>query len=112
MIYWIWLAQIPFIGPVTTRYLIKELGDAEKIYQTDYETLSEMSDCLQDKEKVSSGIIHWKKRKGSWMIAKAKISLSYAGMTIVILYVPENLLMHHQCYTIKETSRKWIRQLE
>ena len=26
--------------------------------------------------------------------------------------VPENLLMHHQCYTIKETSRKWIRQLE
>ena len=43
MIYWIWLTQIPFIGPVTTRYLIKELGDAEKIYQTDYETLSEMS---------------------------------------------------------------------
>ena len=43
MIYWIWLTQIPFIGPVTTRYLIKELGDAEKIYQADYETLSEMS---------------------------------------------------------------------
>ncbi len=37
MIYWIWLTQIPFIGPVTTRYLIKELGDAEKIYQADYE---------------------------------------------------------------------------
>ena len=35
MIYWIWLTQIPFIGPVTTRYLIKELGDAEKIYQAD-----------------------------------------------------------------------------
>ena len=33
MIYWIWLTQIPFIGPVTARYLIKELGDAEKIYQ-------------------------------------------------------------------------------
>ena len=43
MIYWIWLTQIPFIGPVTTRYLIKELGDAEKIYQADHETLSEMS---------------------------------------------------------------------
>ena len=42
MIYWIWLTQIPFIGPVTTRYLIKELGDAEKIYQADYETLSKM----------------------------------------------------------------------
>ena len=40
MIYWIWLTQIPFIGPVTTRYLIKELGDAEKIYQADHETLS------------------------------------------------------------------------
>ena len=97
MIYWIWLAQIPFIGPVTTRYLIKELGDAEKIYQTDYETLSEMSG-LSARQRES--------------IIKAKISLSYAGMTIVILYVPENLLMHHQCYTIKETSRKWIRQLE
>ena len=43
MIYWIWLTQIPFIGPVTIRYLIKELGDAEKIYQADYETLSKMS---------------------------------------------------------------------
>lgn len=43
MIYWIWLTQIPFIGPVTTRYLIKELGDAEKIYQADHETLSGMS---------------------------------------------------------------------
>jgi len=39
MIYWIWLTQIPFIGPVTTRYLIKELGDVEKIYQADHETL-------------------------------------------------------------------------
>lgn len=38
MIYWIWLTQIPFIGPVTTRYLIKELGDVEKIYQADHET--------------------------------------------------------------------------
>lgn len=43
MIYWIWLTQIPFIGPVTARYLIKELGDAEKIYQADYKTLSKMS---------------------------------------------------------------------
>ncbi len=43
MIYWIWLTQIPFIGLVTARYLIKELGDAEKIYQADYETLSGMS---------------------------------------------------------------------
>lgn len=59
-----------------------------------------------------SDIIHWKKRRGSWMIVKTKISLSYAGMMSVIPCVPENLLMHHQCYTIKETSRKWIRQLE
>ena len=43
MIYWIWLTQIPFIGPVTTRYLIKELGDAEKIYQADYKSLSGIS---------------------------------------------------------------------
>ena len=112
MIYWIWLTQIPFIGPVTIRYLIKELGDAEKIYQADYETLSKMSG-LSARQKESIIKNHsLEKRKGSWMIAKAKISLSYAGMTIVILYVPENLLMHHQCYTIKETSRKWIRQLE
>ena len=43
MIYWIWLTQIPFIGPVTTRYLIKELGDAEKIYQAVYKFLSGIS---------------------------------------------------------------------
>ena len=53
MIYWIWLTQIPFIGPVTTRYLIKELGDAEKIYQADYETLSEMSG-LSARQKQSA----------------------------------------------------------
>ena len=29
MIYWIWLTQLPFIGPVTARYLIEELKDAE-----------------------------------------------------------------------------------
>ena len=112
MIYWIWLTQIPFIGPVTTRYLIKELGDAEKIYQADYETLSEMSGLSARQRESTSGIIHWKKRRGSWMIVKTKISLSYAGMMSVIPCVPENLLMHHQCYTIKETSRKWIRRLE
>ena len=103
MIYWIWLTQIPFIGPVTTRYLIKELGDAEKIYQADHETLSGMSG-LSARQRESIIRNH--------SLEKAKISLSYAGTTIVILYVPENLLMHHQCYTIKETSRKWIRQLE
>ena len=43
MIYWIWLTQIPFIGPVTIRYLIKELGDAEKIYQADCKNLSKMA---------------------------------------------------------------------
>ena len=43
MIYWIWLTQIPLIGPVTTRYLIKGLGDAEKIYQADYKSLSGIS---------------------------------------------------------------------
>ncbi len=42
MIYWIWLTQIPFIGPVTARYLIKELGDAEEIYQADSKQLSGM----------------------------------------------------------------------
>ena len=68
MIYWIWLTQIPFIGPVTTRYLIKELGDAEKIYQADYETLSEMSGLSARQRESTSGIIHWKKRRGSWMI--------------------------------------------
>ena len=98
MIYWIWLTQIPFIGPVTTRYLIKELGDAEKIYQADYETLSEMSGLSARQRESTSGIIHWKKRRGSWMIVKTKISLSYAGMMSVIPCVPENLLMHHQCY--------------
>jgi len=94
MIYWIWLTQIPFIGPVTTRYLIKELGDAEKIYQADYETLSEMSGLSARQRESTSGIIHWKKRRGSWMIVKTKISLSYAGMMSVIPCVPENLLMH------------------
>ena len=57
MIYWIWLTQIPFIGPVTTRYLIKELGDAEKIYQADYETLSEMSGLSARQRESTSGII-------------------------------------------------------
>ena len=54
MIYWIWLTQIPFIGPVTTRYLIKELGDAEKIYQADYETLSEMSGLSARQREITS----------------------------------------------------------
>ena len=53
MIYWIWLTQIPFIGPVTIRYLIKELGDAEKIYQADYKTLSIMSGlAARQKESI------------------------------------------------------------
>ena len=53
MIYWIWLTQIPFIGPVTARYLIKELGDAEKIYQADYKTLSKMSGlAARQKESI------------------------------------------------------------
>lgn len=112
MIYWIWLTQIPFIGLVTARYLIKELGDAEKIYQADYETLSGMSG-LSARQRESIIRNHsLEKAKRSWMIVKTKISLSYAGMMSVIPCVPENLLMHHQCYTIKETSRKWIRQLE
>ena len=75
MIYWIWLTQIPFIGPVTTRYLIKELGDAEKIYQADYETLSEMSGLSARQRESTSGIIHWKKRRGSWMIQNKNISI-------------------------------------
>ena len=112
MIYWIWLTQIPFIGPVTTRYLIKELGDAEKIYQADHETLSGMSG-LSARQRESIIRNHsLEKAKRIMDDCQSKISLSYAGTTIVILYVPENLLMHHQCYTIKETSRKWIRQLE
>ena len=42
MIYWIWLMQIPFIGPVTARYLIEELKDPKSIYQADAEYLAKM----------------------------------------------------------------------
>lgn len=35
MIYWIWLTQLPFIGPVTARYLIEKLKDAENVYKAD-----------------------------------------------------------------------------
>ena len=40
MLYWIWLTQIPFIGTVTARKLVEELGDAEKIYQADADQLA------------------------------------------------------------------------
>ena len=42
MIYWIWLTQLPFIGPVTARYLIEELKDAENIYKADAGHLAEI----------------------------------------------------------------------
>lgn len=46
MIYWIWLMQIPFIGPVTARYLIEELKDPKSIYQADAEYLAKMLEAL------------------------------------------------------------------
>ena len=107
MIYWIWLTQIPFIGPVTARYLIKELGDAEKIYQADYKTLSKMSG-LSARQKES--IIRNHSLEKAKRILDDCQNKSYAGMTSVIPCVPENLLTRHLCYTIKETSRTWIRQ--
>ena len=42
MIYWIWLTQLPLIGPVTARYLIEELIDPKSIYQADAEYLAKM----------------------------------------------------------------------
>lgn len=51
MIYWIWLTQIPFVGPVTARYLIKELKDAEKIYQADAERLAKISRLSERQRK-------------------------------------------------------------
>ena len=42
MIYWIWLTQLPFIGPVTARYLIEELKDAENVYKADAGYLAEV----------------------------------------------------------------------
>ena len=42
MIYWIWLTQLPVIGPVTARYLIEELKDAENIYKADAGHLAEI----------------------------------------------------------------------
>ena len=42
MIYWIWLTQLPFIGPVTARYLIEKLKDAENVYKADAGYLAEV----------------------------------------------------------------------
>ncbi len=42
ILYWIWLTQIPFIGPVTVRHLIDELGDAEKIYRSGSDQLEKI----------------------------------------------------------------------
>lgn len=40
--YWIWLTQIPFIGPVTVRHLIDKIGDAEKIYRAGSDQLEKI----------------------------------------------------------------------
>lgn len=44
MIYWIWLAQLPYVGPVTARRLVKEFGDAEKVYQAGTDLPAQMPD--------------------------------------------------------------------
>lgn len=53
MIYWIWLTQLPVIGPVTARYLIEELKDAENIYKADAGHLAEIPGLSEQQKKHS-----------------------------------------------------------
>ncbi|MDD7218652.1 MAG: DNA-processing protein DprA [Clostridia bacterium] len=43
MIYWVWLSQIPFVGPVTVKRLLTELGSPEAIYCANMEQLHSIS---------------------------------------------------------------------
>lgn len=90
MIYWIWLTQLPFIGPVTARYLIEELKDAENIYKADAGHLLKYRDYLNSREEAFSRIIHWNSQRKFLKTARIIIFLFYAGMTSDILYVQRN----------------------
>lgn len=43
MIYWIWLTQVPLIGPVTAKYLAEWMGNAKNIYNADLMELSKVT---------------------------------------------------------------------
>ena len=47
MVYWIWLSQIPYIGPVTANRLLEKLGDAKAIYQAGWEVLARNTKLTQ-----------------------------------------------------------------
>ena len=83
MIYWIWLTQLPVIGPVTARYLIEELKDAENVYKADAGYLAEVPG-LSERQRRSILQNH------SLEKTKRIIFLFYAGMTIGILHVQRN----------------------
>lgn len=94
MIYWIWLMQIPFIGPVTARYLIEELKDPKSIYQADAEYLVKMSGLNERQRKSILQNHSLENPKKFLKTARIITSLFYAGMTGVILHVQRNRMMH------------------
>jgi DNA processing protein len=48
--YWVWLSQIPYIGPVTANRLIQKFGDPKCIYHACTQEISERC-CLSEKQR-------------------------------------------------------------
>ena len=90
MIYWIWLTQIPFIGPVTARYLIKELGDAEKIYKEvckDYEysqEIKDQADAYGKMEPASAAAILSEMTNDLTLVAKILDSMQTSKSALIL----------------------------
>lgn len=90
MIYWIWLTQLPFIGPVTARYLIEKLKDAENVYKADAGYLAEVPG-LSERQRRSILQNHSLEKPREFLkTARIIIFLFYAGMTSGILHVQRN----------------------
>lgn len=79
MLYWIWLTQIPFIGPIAARKLIEYFENAENVYKAkekylekipglsikqkknviEFRSLKEAERILENCEKQSIDILCW-----------------------------------------------------
>ena len=67
MLYWIWLTQIPFIGPIAARKLIEYFENAENVYKAKEKYLEKIPG-LSIKQKKN--VIEFRSLKEAERIAK------------------------------------------
>lgn len=92
MSYWIWLTQIPFIGPIAARKLIEYFGNAENVYRAkekylrkipglsikqkkniiEFRSLKEAERILENCEKKSIDILCWQDERYPARARKSK----------------------------------------